>query len=181
MAGHSRKVTKNIRIDPGKYVNSETGEMMDSELKGVKHISANQSTDLVKVISNDYCTMDTTIMRYLSTQLNRQELGSINIMALDLKTDQNLVYNGNIPHTNETLQEKLGIASRNTFTLLIRKLMHLGVLYQLKGKIFGEVRMIYMMNPYLARKRSLINGTQIKFFDKFKDPGKPGQFPNDVQ
>jgi predicted transcriptional regulator len=87
-------------------------------------------------------------------------------MASDLKTPLNLVFNHSVPHTNETLQVALDIASRSTFTLLIKKLMTLGVLYQLKGNFMGKVRVVYMMNPMLARKRSKMDAVVNDVFKK---------------
>lgn len=166
-----KKVKRNMKINLEDYVNSDTGEELMSELKGVSFV-AQQDTNLVYIHSDDYFTIDSKAMIYLSQFLNRSELGSINVMATDLKTVLNLVFNGNIPHTNDTLQQKLGISSTSTFTLLIRKLMKLGVLYQIKGKIMGEVRVVYMMNPFLARKRKTVDEQVVKVFDELRDGAK---------
>jgi len=88
-------------------------------------------------------------------------------MATDLKTPLNLVYNGPQPHSNESLQLLLGYSSRDKFFKLLKKLMELGVLYQIKGRISGEVRVVYMLNPYIARKRRTIDNSVFKVFQPF--------------
>lgn len=157
--------TKKINLE--EYINSDTGEQLSSELRGGIVISKSK-TDMVNISSDDYVILDAKALLYLSQYLNRSELGSIYVMSSDLKTEINIIYNNNIPHTNETLQNKLGIASPNTFNLLMKKLMKFGVVYQIKGRIMGSVRVIYMMNPFLARKRKTIHKDIIEIFDEFR-------------
>jgi len=45
--------------------------------------------------------------------------------------------------------------------------MKAGVIYQIKGNIAGEVRVIYMMNPFLARKRKTIDKEVFNVFNPF--------------
>ena len=163
-----KKVKENINLRLEDYVHSDTGEELLSELKGAS-FTVQKDTSYVTIHSDDYVTIDSKAMMYLSQFLNRSELGSIYVMSTDLKTAINLVFNNNVPHTNETLQNALNIASRNTFTLLMRKLIKLGVLYQVKGRIMGDVRVVYMMNPFLARKRKTFDEQVIQVFAELRD------------
>ena len=86
------------------------------------------------------------------------------MMAEDLQTPYNFVYNKTVPHSNETLQEYLGYKSKAMFLQLIRKLIQIGVLYQMKGVINDQVRIIYMFNPLIARKRKTIDENTMKLF-----------------
>jgi hypothetical protein len=45
--------------------------------------------------------------------------------------------------------------------------MKLGVLYQIKGNIGGKIRVIYMMNPFVARKRKQLDSKVIDVFKEF--------------
>lgn len=168
MASTARKINKKEKIDVTPYVNTETGEPLTSELQG-RSMQSSTSTNEVMVYSDDYVIIDADAISFLRQHLNRSELGSIGIMSADLKTPLNIIYNNNVPHTNETLQKLLGIASNSTFSLLVRKLMKLGVLYQIKGNIMGKIRVIYMMNPFLARKRKILDEKVTKLFINFKN------------
>jgi hypothetical protein len=155
-----------VKVDVSQYVNMETGESLGDELNGKGVVTTiTEDGKYVVVNSDDFTIVDSQAMRYLTECLTRSELGSLGIMTSDLKTPLNLVFNYSVPHTNETLQAALDIASRSTFTALIRKLMVLGVLYQIKGNIMGKVRVVYMMNPLFARKRAKMDTV---IYDVFK-------------
>lgn len=160
------KLKRSVDFDVEKYVNTETGELLSSEL-GVARpsLTVTEKGDYMIMGSDDYIVLDSATVRYLTQVLSRTEFASMLQMATDLKTPLNLVYNGPRPHTNETLQTFLGYASKAMFLNLIRKLMKVGVLYQIKGNIMGELRVIYMLNPFIARKRKTID-TQV--FEVFK-------------
>jgi hypothetical protein len=163
-----KKVQPKSNIDTSLYVNSETGEALGDELLG-KTVEVSDKASHVIIHSHEYTIVDSKAMSFLREHLNRSELGSIGIMTEDLKTSLNIIYNNNVPHTNESLQRILRIASNSTFNLLIRKLMKLGVLYQIKGNIMGKIRVIYMMNPFLARKRKQLDINVIDIFKEFKE------------
>jgi hypothetical protein len=53
------------------------------------------------------------------------------------------------------------------FLKLLNKLMKVGVIYQLKGRIRDEIRVIYMLNPFIARKRKTIDKEVFNVFHPF--------------
>ena len=167
MSKSVKKVNNNKKIDPSLYINSKTGESLSEEIKGLELTTSVESGKVI-INSYDYTIVDSTAMNFLRKHLNRSELGSIGIMTEDLKTPLNVVFNHNIPHTNETLQSVLGIASNSTFNLLIKKLMKLGVLYQVKGNVRDKIRVFYMMNPFVARKRKILDSKVTLIFKDFK-------------
>ena len=159
---------KQINLDLSKYVNSDTGELLTSELNKDKMIvSVTQEGNYVVITSDDYVVLDCKTVNYLSAVLSKPELQSIVLMATDLKTPLNIVYNGPQPHSNDTLQRFLGYSSQAMFLKLLKKLIKEGVIYQIKGKISGEIRVIYMMNPFLARKRKTIDKGVFNVFNPF--------------
>lgn len=166
MTSTVKKVNIKRIIDPSKYVNIDTGEDLTSEVKN-GGFEFYENTEMITITSDDFTILDSTALMFLRKQLNRSELGSISIIAEDLRTPLNIVYNTSIPHTNESLQNALEISSRSTFNSLINKLMKLGVLYQIKGNIKGKVRVIYMMNPFVARKRKQLDSKVIEVFKEF--------------
>lgn len=158
--------TKKVKLDLSRYVNTTTGELLTSELSKDKMIvSVTKEGNYVVITSDDYVVLDCKTVNYLSNILSRTEMNNILMMATDLKTPLNIVYNGPQPHSNDSLQKFLGYSSKSTFIKLLQKLMRSGVIYQIKGNIGGEVRVIYMMNPFLARKRKTIDS---EVFDVFK-------------
>ena len=130
-----KRSSKKQQFDVGKYVNSETGEMLAS-------VNITEEGECVIITSDDYIVLDSKTVRYLSTELSRTEINSMIMMATDLKTPLNIVYNGPQPHTNQSLQKFLGYSSKAMFLKLLNKLMKVGVIYQLKGRIRNEIRVI---------------------------------------
>lgn len=163
----TKPVNSKKKINLDEYVNINTGENLLSKFKGGT-IFISDETEGVSISSNNYVILEVEMMKKLTDIFNRSELGSIMIMSLDLKTEFNLIYNNNVPHTNETLMKKLDISSASTFSLLIKKLITHGVICQVKGNIMGKSRVIYMMNPFIARKRKIVHKDLITTFEKFK-------------
>lgn len=159
---------KQVSLDLSKYVNTDTGELLTSEIsKDRMVVSVTQEGNYVVITSDDYVVLDCKTVNYLSEVLSRTEMNNILMMTTDLKTPLNIVYNGPQPHSNDSLQKFLGYSSKSTFLKLLQKLIKAGVIYQIKGNICGEVRVIYMMNPFLARKRKTIDKEVFSVFKPF--------------
>jgi len=159
---------KKVNLDLSKYVNTATGELLTSELRKDKMVvTVTEEGNYVVITSDDYVVLDCKTVNYLSEILSRTEMNNVLMMTTDLKTPLNIVYNGPQPHSNESLQKFLGYSSKSTFIKLLQKLMKAGVIYQIKGNIGGEVRVIYMMNPFLARKRKTIDKEVFNVFNPF--------------
>ena len=159
---------KKVNLDLSKYVNTATGELLTSELRKDKMVvTVTEEGNYVVITSDDYVVLDCKTVNYLSEILSRTEMNNVLMMTTDLKTPLNIVYNGPQPHSNESLQKFLGYSSKSTFIKLLQKLMKVGVIYQIKGNIAGEVRVIYMMNPFLARKRKTIDKEVFNVFNPF--------------
>jgi hypothetical protein len=162
------RLKKNVDFDLETYVNTETGELLSSALgKDKLSVSVTEKGDYVVMSSDDYVVLDSETVRFLANELSRAELSNVLLMATDLKTPLNLIYNGPQPHSNESLQAFLGYSSKDKFFKLLKKLMELGVLYQIKGRISGSLRVVYMLNPYIARKRKTIDNTVFNVFQPF--------------
>lgn len=166
-----RDIKTKIKVDLGKYVNIDTGESMMDEFDGGLSVSIEERGDYVSLSSSDYAVVDSTTLRYLSSILSYNDIGKITYMSLTTKTPLNILYNNNIPHSNKTLQSYLEVKSESSFLKFLKKLIKAGVLYQLKGRIYGDVRVIYMLNPYVSRKRRTFDNKVFDIFSKF-DEGK---------
>ena len=166
-----RKIKKDTQVDLSQYVNKETGEFMLDEISKNSDIIIKSTEDsgMVSVSYNDYAVLDTEAFLILAKVLNNSEFANVVKMAITTKTQLNILYNNNIPHSNHTLQEYLEIKSKSTFFELIKKLMEIGVIYQIKGRIHGEVRVIYMLNPLISKKRNTFDSKVIKIFERLLD------------
>lgn len=164
------KVKNKVKVDLEKYVNVDTGEPLCDELSSSgSSISITSSGDLVCLNSSDYAVVDSATMKYLLSVLSYNEIGKITYMALTTKTQLNILYNNNVPHSNKSLQKYLEVKSESSFFKFLKKLIKVGVLYQIKGKIYGEVRVIYMLNPYVTRKRKTFDAKVFEIFTEFKE------------
>ena len=165
-----KEQTKPEYVDLTKYANIETGQQMHDELvqSGVT-VTTNSKTGLSIISSDDYAVIDSDALLVLIHILNNSDLANVLKMAVVTKTPLNIVFNGNIPHTNDTLQKYLEVKSEAMYTLLIRRLINAGVLYQIKGRIYGEVRVCYMLNPFLTRKRKQFESKVFEVFEQFQN------------
>jgi len=163
-----KKIKKASSFDLTNYVNTETGETLLENLPKELTVSCSEKTGLVAIHSTDYAVIETTAMMALLKVINNSDLANVLKMSVITKTPMNIVFNENIPHTNETLQKYLEIKSESMFMKLIKRLIKEGILYQIKGKIYGEVRVCYMLNPFLSRKRKTFDEKVFEVFDKFE-------------
>lgn len=163
-----KKVKENIVFDLNKYVNSETGEIVSSELSEGTSVEVKKESGMVTIEYSDYAVIDSDALFYLCSVLNNSDIANVYKMAIVTKTPLNIVFNNNIPHTNETLQKYLSIGSESKFLQLIKRLIKIGVLYQIKGRIYGEVRVCYMLNPHISKKRKVFDEKVVSVFDTLR-------------
>lgn len=162
-----KRVKENVVLDISAYHNEETGELLSSELKGTV-VTVTKKTTGVMIDYDDYATISTEAMLQLANVLNNSDLGNTLKMSLCAQTPLSLLYNNNNQlHSNKSLQEYLEIKSEAKYFDLIKRLIKAGVLYQIKGLIYGEVRKIYMINPFISKKRKVFDEQVIKVFKSF--------------
>jgi hypothetical protein len=164
-----KTVTKNSQIDFSLYVNTETGEMLASELiDSPISVRVKEETELVtKSKSEGFVVIEVDALMKIQPLLTKAELGNLLLLSQLTKTEMNMLYNNSVPHSNSSLQHYLEIKSNKTFTELIKKLIKIGVLYQVKGNINGAVRVVYIMNPYFSSRRKTFNNALFNMFKKF--------------
>jgi len=163
-----KKITAKKVIDVSVYHNEETGELLSSELGKGSTITVNEKTSNVTIDYEDYATISTQAMFLLMEVLNNSDLANTLKMTLCAKGPLSLLYNENNQlHSNESLKKYLDISSESTYFALINKLIKVGVLYQVKGLIYGKVRKIYMINPFLSKKRKVFDEKVIEVFQSF--------------
>jgi hypothetical protein len=164
------KKTTVINFD--NFVNKDTGETMSSEIKPGTTVKVMETTNMSKVDYEEYAVISIAALDELMRILNNSDLANVIKMGKTVRAPLNILYNYNIPHTNDTLRGYLEIDSKSMFIKLIRRLMNLGILYQIKGLIRGEVRAIYLLNPFICRRGNNFDNRVLAVFEKFRSEVK---------
>ncbi len=165
-----RKITE--AIDPNKYANPETGETLSSELNNNVSISVKKNTNQFIINSDEYVVFDSAAILYLTNALSSTERGKIVTIANMVKGDCSVIcQNNNHPHTPETLSVTLDM-NLNKFYEFVRKMVKKGIIAYCMCAPSGYLQKIYMLNPYVARKRKVINCELNTFF---RDVTKDGE------
>lgn len=163
-----KRIKENVVLDVSVYHNKETGELLSSEIGKGTSITVSKKTNGVIIDYDNYATISTEAMMELMNVLNNSDLASTLKMSLCAQTPLSLLYNDNNKlHSNESLQKYLEIKSEAKYFELIKRLIKVGVLYQIKGLIYGEVRKVYMINPFLSKKRKVFDEQVIQVFKSF--------------
>lgn len=132
-------------------------------------VPGHEPSETAQVNYGDYAVISSKAMSFLAEILNRSDLSHVLKMSLVTGGYYNALYNGKNFHSNSTLQKYLKVQSKSMFIKLINRLMKAGVLYQMKGRIMGEVRVIYLMNPNLCKKRKNFAKATLKAFEDFSE------------
>lgn len=164
----ARKVTS--KSHPDDYVNKETGELLSSERPGVS-VLLRQDTGQFVMNTKEYVTFSSEAMEYLAKELSTTDIGKIHIISNMVKGDCSIIsQNNNLPHTPNTLCYVLDM-DISRFYEFIRKLVRKNILAYAVCAPSGYLERIYMLNPYIARKRKTFNkGMMMLFRDITKDP-----------
>lgn len=169
----TNKVKKNVSIDFSIYYNEESGESLASEMLSSENnvmVTVKEDTELVTLKTPDnFAFINTDTILKIATLLNNADLGNLMKMLPLTKTEMNMLFNHSVPHSNKSLQKYLDIKSNKTFHDLIKRLIKVGVLYQVKGNINGAVRVVYIMNPHLSNRRKTFHNSLFEIFRDFKD------------
>jgi hypothetical protein len=164
--------TINSKIIPSNYVNTETGEVLTSEISKGISITLKENTNQFIINSNNYITFTKEAIEYLSREVSNNELFKITTMANMLRTDCAIVcQENNHPHTPDTLSLSFDMCI-NKWYEFVRKMVKKNILSYCVCAPSGYVQKIYMLNPYIARKRTTFNCELSSFF---RDVTKDGE------
>jgi hypothetical protein len=167
----SKRKTKEL-INPIDYVNTETGELLTSELKEGIKITLLKDTNQFIINSDEYVIFDADAIYYLTNHLSSTERGKVMTLANMLKGECSvLCQNNNHPHTPNTLSLFFDMHIDKWYQF-VRKMVSKGVLAYCVCAPSGYLQKIYMLNPYIARKRKSINCELNYFFSDITKQGK---------
>ncbi|HMT02789.1 MAG TPA: hypothetical protein PKD00_05685 [Burkholderiales bacterium] len=123
-----KKINKRVKLESDNYINMDTGETLSSEISCNKErLRLDKETELITIESDEFIVIDSKAMAYISTILSPAEFKRVMCMANMLKTDFNIVFNHNIPHTPSTLSEELQLTI-DDLTRLVKRLHKKGIL-----------------------------------------------------
>lgn len=172
----TKKVTVSSKSLPSDYINPETGETLASECNGNISVTLKEGTDQFVINSDDYVIFDVGAMEYLNRVITKADTSRVHTMSRMLKTDCSVVCQANNhAHTADTLPVILNL-SQNKFYAMVRRLVSKNILAYCVCAPSGYTQKIYMLNPYIARRRKVFNCELQTFFrDVTKDHTGPVQ------
>ncbi len=158
----------NLHTD--KYVNHETGESMRSETKSNERVQKKRPTGTFQINSDNYVMFDDNAVKYLLKVLNRTDVSRVFQMGNMTRGECSVLsHPNNRPHTSESLATVLDM-SMNKFYTMVRRMVKEGILAYTTCAPTGIVRKIYILNPYIARKKKVMNcELMLSFCDVTKD------------
>jgi len=162
----------NSKLHPDNYVNVDTGELLSSEVKEGIDVTLKQGTNQFILNSNNYITFTKEALEYLYRELSNVDVGKITIISNMLRTDCSIIcQDNNHPHTPETISIKLDMHIDKWYEF-VRKMVKKNILCYCVCAPSGYVQKIYMLNPFIARKRTTFNCELNTFF---RDVTKDGE------
>jgi hypothetical protein len=165
-----KKLKTQSKRFPNEYVNIETGETLASEATTNVHITMKEDTQYFTIDSDEYIVFDSGAMEYLNRVLPKSDMARVLQMGNMVKGDCSILFQkNNIPHDSNTLPNALQL-SQDKFYKMARTLVKKGILSYCVCAPSGYVQKIYMLNPYVARKRKVLN---CELNTIFKDISKP--------
>ena len=157
------KVKLNKVVDLENFTNSSTGETLLSELQNAI-IEVKEDSGQVVIDYDEYVTIDSKAIKYCWEHLSIEEFGRLNIITDSTYTSYNIICSTNkTPYNENTLPPFLKL-SKDRCIKFIRKLKKLGIIYTLNGLFMGKVQTVYMLNPYLSKKRKTTNSEMLIYF-----------------
>jgi hypothetical protein len=167
-----KTIKKKEAINLKEYVNISTGELLDSELKSNVSMTLNKDTNQFTISSDEYVTFDADAIYYLAEHLNATDRGKVMLLANMVKGDCCVLYQrNNHPHTPETLSVTFEMHIDRWYDF-VRKMVKKNILSYCVCAPSGYLQKIYMLNPYIARKRKTINCEISNFFSDITKIGK---------
>ena len=166
-----RSVTTKKKIDTSRYVNIDTGEVLQDEHPNIGTMTV-KDPDLVVMKYTEFVTIDSAARAYIAKEFNNAECGRI-LQLCDMTYGvYNILHSKTTrkPHTKDTLMCELDY-TRNMFTEFLKKLVKKSIMYYIVGSKDGREMTWIMLNPTLARKRSTIDRRCLTAFEDLNKRG----------
>lgn len=157
-----KKVVRRKNIDFTKYVNTTTGETLNSEQPDALYLQT--KTDRAVIEYSSYVVIDREVMEFLTEILSIPELGRVNILISDTKGCKNIIMKDDVPHDNITLAKRLSY-TRNKYTDFMNKMYKASIVYKISGYKEGQQVQYFILNPYIARATKTTDASILPCFE----------------
>ena len=155
---------KRSKLHPEDYVNKHTGETLESELGDNGTAFATEATNTFNINSRDFVSFDTKAFHYLMSVLNKPDVSRVFHMSTMVHGDCAVLYHtNNHPHTSETLYTVLDM-SHDEFYKMVQRLVDANILAYCICAPIQRRQKVYMLNPYIARKKKVLSCELQTFF-----------------
>ena len=161
--GMNKVVNRKIsyKVDSSKYADIETGELPGDGIR----ITEVKKTGQFIINSDEFVIFDAASVRYISGIIRKVDLARVIIMANMVRGDCCVIcQDEKTPHTPVTLSDGLQI-TLHEWNAYVRKLVKKGILAYCVCAPSGFIQKVYMLNPFIARKRKAINESMGYFFN----------------
>lgn len=156
--------SKQSKLHADEYINAKTGETLDSEMKNDGAAYTKEPTGKFSIKSDNYVSFDSGAIEYLLNALNKPDVSRVFYMSKMLHGECSVLYQkNNRPHTSETLYTVLDM-SHDEFYKMVKRLIKAGVLAYCVCAPSGYIEKVYMLNPYIARKKRVLSCEILTFF-----------------
>lgn len=159
-----RNSVRRIKVDASKYVNIDTGETLNSEHGDVVHLSSlNLGHKILR--SEKFCIVDLHALERVKWNVSDSDFGKLTKMLEFVHGDLNILCDKNgYPFTKADVMKLTGLA-RNSFSLFLKKMKKIGVIYIVDGYKGRRAIQYIMINPTLARTRNSISKECLRVFE----------------
>ena len=162
-----RKLKKKINYD--NYVNIDTGESVSSELNNGESMCIEVPTGEVVLTFKEFVMTNALLEWKILWDMPPVDFRRYHFMTCFLHTPFNIVMSkNNRPHTPETLSKELQLSKCET-TRLVNRLTENGLLLYTNIPESGYEKKVYIINPFVSRKRNSINEKLLTLFPDFQN------------
>lgn len=155
-----KNIKKRTHHNPHDYVNQHTGEEFE---KGTEMFTE-EETELMHIKHKEFFQVSSVGWKYLLSQLTDNEIVKFLTTTSCLKSEFNICFNSNRPHTTESLCKLLGINNDN-LTRFIKQMQKKGLITYAISVKSGYEGKVYMVNPYISAKRNTFHRDLDIFFN----------------
>lgn len=143
-----------VKMNKVQAIITKDGEIIEN----IENVTTLVDNGQIELTTSHYLIVSDEASKYLLKVLSSNDYVRFMKLALDIKKDTNVIYNGNYPHNRTSLNAFLKI-NGSQFERFIRTLLKYGIIYIEKGSssLTGKVAVTYTINPFIVRKRKIFD------------------------
>jgi hypothetical protein len=166
-----KKLVTESNIPMDEYKHISTGKTMLDESDG-NTAKMQKPTDHFRIDTDNYVVFSSDAVEYLLRTLNRTDVSRVFQIGNMVIGDCSVICSANYkPHSSDTLSAALQM-DKNKFYEMVRRMVKKNILSYCVCAPTGHVQKIYMLNPYIARKKKALNCELLTIFRDITQDGK---------